>query len=63
MEPSPANHRAAKSHKSLMDVIPLVESRPEASELMEQSQRLLHDIAEEEKAHLATLGTLMEARA
>jgi rubrerythrin len=28
-----------------------------------QSRSVLHDIAEEEKAHLATLGTLMEARA
>src|SRR5277367_3904252 len=50
MESTPAHHRAANGHERLMDVGTLVEARPQAAELMEQRQCLLHDITKDAQA-------------
>jgi len=50
MEPPPAHHRAAESHERFVDVVAFVETRPQATELVEQGQGLLHDVAEDAQA-------------
>jgi hypothetical protein len=47
MEPPPANHRAAESHESLMDVGAFVEACAQSTELVQQRQGLFHDVAED----------------
>src|ERR1700733_7461219 len=50
MEPPPAYHRAANGHERLMDVGAFVETRPQSAELMEQCQRLFHNVTKDAQA-------------
>src|SRR5580692_261542 len=50
MEPTPADHRAANGHERLVDIGAFVEARPQAAELMEQRQGLLHDVTKDAQA-------------
>src|ERR1700733_14259994 len=50
MEPTPAHHRTANRHERLVDIVAFVESRPQPAELMEQGQRLLHDVTKDAQA-------------
>src|ERR1700733_8026681 len=50
MEPAPANHCTANRHERFMDIIAFVETRSQASELMEQRQRLLHNVSKDAQA-------------
>ena len=47
MKPSPADHRTADIHECFMDVIPLVESSAQSSELMQQCLGLLDHVSED----------------
>src|SRR5207237_485572 len=50
MKSTPANHRAAEAHECLVDVIALVEAGAQATELVEQSDRLLDHVAEDSQS-------------
>lgn len=46
IQPSPTNDRTAEAHKSLVDVDALVESCAQSADLMQQRDRLFHDVSE-----------------
>src|SRR5277367_2688426 len=50
MKSTPANHRAAESHETLVDVVTLIEPRAEPSELVQQSDRLLYHVPKNAQA-------------
>ena len=50
MKSTPADHRAADRHECLVNVIAFVEARAQASELVQQRDRLLDDVPEKPKA-------------
>ncbi len=50
MKSTPADHRAAEIHESLVDVITLIEARAQATELVEQRDGLLDHVAEDSQA-------------
>src|SRR5271154_6589105 len=62
MEPTPAYHRAANGHERLVDIGTFVETRPQAAELMEQRQSLLHDVAKDSQAAAVRLSTPGDSR-
>ena len=47
MKSTPAHHRAADVHESLVDVVALVEPGPEPAELVQQRVGLLDHVAQD----------------
>jgi hypothetical protein len=56
MKPPPAD-RAADPHEGLEHVGALVEPRPQAAELVQQRNRLLHDVTEHSQAAAVAVDT------